>query len=113
MASAAYQSDPRVDIVAGYLRATDFAELDLWDQLDILSTHTRIEGTEIPTEGIVVGPDGQFSAVANLYVSLQYGKDNDEGFTTSDSFLAKIRGHFDGQTPIIDASSVDTSSFYE
>lgn len=113
MASAVFQSDPRVKIVEDYLSHLDFAELDLWTKLDVLSTHTRIEGSEIPHEGIVVGPDGAFSAVVNLYVSLQYGKDNDEGFTTSDSFLAKVRGHFDGQSPVIDSSTVDTSSFYE
>ena len=69
----------------------------IWSDLDELSTHTILEGVEVDPEGILIDDDGRFKGVMNVYVTLQYGKDDDEGFTTSDSFLGRFEGHLDGK----------------
>lgn len=104
--------DPRPEIVAEKIRHTDMAELDLWNDLGALSTHTHIDSIEVDPDAIIVDELGRFSGAFNIYVSLEYGGNNDEGFTTSDSFLATFDGHFDGDAPLIDRSEVDTSAFY-
>ncbi len=113
MASTAFRSDPRREQIAEALQNIEISDLDIWDDLDILSTHTRVEAFEVPVEGIILGPGNRFSAVLNLYLTLQYGKDDDDGFTTSDSFVAIVKGQLEGEALTVDSSSVDTSSFYE
>ncbi|ATI82822.1 hypothetical protein A6768_24335 [Sphingobium yanoikuyae] len=99
-------------MIASYLNEVDPTEFDIWADLDALSTHTTIDDIEIDPAGIVLSGEN-FEGVFNVYVSLQYGTDNEEGFTTSDSFLARFSGHFDeANSPVIDKSEVDTSSFY-
>lgn len=112
MAAIPASVDPRAQDIAHQLRNTDMTTLDMWSDLDELSTHTCIDAVEVPVEGIVVGPNDRFSAVVNLYVILQYGRDNDEGFSQAESFLAKISGHIEEGEVVVDQSSVDTSSFY-
>jgi hypothetical protein len=113
--SLAKKVDPLAQTVVSALHKADITELALWSDLDALSTHTFLEGIEAEPEGVVINADGTFSGVFNVYVTLQYGKsnDNDDGFTTSDSFLAKFDGHFDEAEPVFDHSEVDTSSFSE
>lgn len=111
MASAAFAPDPLAAAIAEGLRKVEIESLDLWDDLDALSTHTRIEGIEVPVEGVVPTADGRFTAVMNLYVTLQYGKDDEEGFITSDSFLAKVAGRWRDGSLTVDGATVDTSSF--
>lgn len=114
MASASFSAGPREQRIARALEEVDVTGLDLWNDLDALSTHTRIEAVEVPPEGVITRPDGHFTAIMNLYVVLQYGSDKDEdGFATGDSFLAKLSGRLTGDMPIVEESSVDTSSFYE
>lgn len=112
MASTAFRPDPRLERIADALRGTEISQLQIWSELDPLSTHTRVEAVEVPVEGIILGPDNRFSAVLNLYLTLQYGSDDEDGFTTSDSFVATVKGHLNDDDPVIDWSSVDTSSFY-
>ena len=112
MASLASQPGRRAQEIASALQQTDITTLDLWTDLDTLSTHTTIEAIEVPPEGIVV-QGHRFSAVLNLYLSLQYGTDDDERFTISDSFRARVEGTLADGSPVVDQSSVDTSSFYE
>lgn len=111
--SLARKVDPLAQTVVASLYNSDITELSLWSDLDALSTHTTVEGIEAEPEGVVINADGTFSGVFNVYVTLQYGKDNDDGFTTSDSFLAQFNGHFDDTEPVFDHSEVDTSSFSE
>ena len=99
--------------IAAALEQIDVTSLDLWSDLDTLSTHTFVEGVEVPAEGIIVEKDGKFSAVMNLYLLLQFGKNNEEGFTQAESLVANIDGHLADRTPIIDHSSVDTSEYYQ
>lgn len=105
-------SSERSEQVAEYIRNLDLTGLHLWRDLDSLSTHTYLDGVEIDPDGIIVSENGDFTGVFNVYVTLQYGHDEEEGFSTSDSFLATVRGHFNDGAPVIDDSSVDTSSFY-
>jgi hypothetical protein len=93
--------------------SVELAETSAWANLDSLSTHTHVDDIEAVPDGIFeVGDDG-FTAVATVYVGLNYG-DKKDSFSTSDSFPAQVQGHFeaDGQA-IVDSVSVDTSSFYE
>lgn len=113
MASAARPIGGKVARIAELIRDIDVTDLAIWDDLDILSTHTFVDDVEVLEDGIVIRPDDTFSGVFNIYVSLQYGANNDEGFTTSDSFLVSFDGHFEDNQPVIDSSSVDTSAFYE
>lgn len=113
MATAAEARDPRAKIVAEKLRSLIPTDLPFWSELDALSTHTTVESLDIDEDAIVFDDSGAFSATFNVYVSLQYGKDNNEGFTIGDSFLAESRGHFEDGDPVIDSADIDTSSFYE
>jgi len=99
--------------IAAAVNDYDLSSDEVWGELDELSTHTLLEGVEVDPEGVVVGEDGKFKGVFNVYVTLQYGKDVDEGFATSDSFLGKFEGHLEGQKPKLDKLTVDTSPFYK
>lgn len=96
------------------VREVDLSKTSAWPELDILSTHTRVEGIDVEPDGVILDSVGNFRGVVNLYVSLQYGANNEEGFTSSDSFLGEFRGHLDSDRhPVIEDVSVDTSDFYE
>ena len=89
------------------------AESAAWGDLDALSAQTVVDGIEVDPEGVTVDRDGRFRGVSNVYVGLQYGSGED-GFETSDGFLARFEGHFDEvRTPVIDKFTVDTSPFYQ
>lgn len=92
--------------------ATDLTAFSAWADLDALSTHTSVDSVEVLPEGIVLNTDETFQGVLNLYLTLQYGHDNNEGFSTSESMLAKFSGSFDEGEPRIDDIEVDTSRFY-
>lgn len=113
MPSTAPRPDGTAFEIARQLQDIDPTSLQIWSDLDELSTHTVVEAMEVPVDGIIMSPDGRFTAVVNVYVLLQYGKDDDEGFTTSDSFRATVSGRFVDGDAIVDRSTVDTSSFYE
>jgi hypothetical protein len=84
-----------------------------WYKLDELSTHTRIDATEVDPDGVVLH-DNQFEGLMTVYVVLEYGGGKEkDGLTTSDSFNGKFSGHFEDDKPIIDRVEIDTSSFYE
>jgi Predicted pPIWI-associating nuclease len=91
----------------------ELTETGAWSDLDALSTHTSIEGIEAVPEGIFEVGDNGFTAVATVYVDLSYGN-NEDSFSTLDSFPAQVQGHFTSNgEAIVDSVSVDTSSFYE
>lgn len=113
MARAHPLSNSREERIAEALQDVDPTTLDLWQELDSLSTHTLIEQIEAPAEGVIIHADNRFSAILNIYVILTYGKDSEEGFTTAESFVAKVSGTLDGDAPSVEISSVDTSAFYE
>jgi hypothetical protein len=99
--------------IARALERYDLSSDDAWSELDQLSTHTLLEGLEVDPEGVVVDQNGHFKGVMNVYVTLQYDKDEHDGFKTSDSFLGSFEGHMEGDAPKVDSVKVDTSPFYE
>ena len=103
---------PKLDAVMDAVSSVELTETAAWSDLDSLSTHTHIVDIDAVPEWIFrVGGDG-FTAVATVYVDLNYG-DRDDAFSTPDSFPAEVKGHFDPNgKAIVDAVSIDTSSFY-
>ena len=110
MASTAFRSDPRAARIAHSLQQVEISDLAIWGELDALSNRTRVEGVEVPEEGVVLGANNRFSAILNLYLSLEYGKGED-GFTTSESLLARVEGYLIGDNPVVENATVDTSDF--
>jgi hypothetical protein len=94
------------------MREYDLTQSESWSDLDELSTHTYIDDVEVDPEGIVFHGDS-FKGVMSVYVLLQYGKDNVEGFQTSDAFQAHFEGRIEDDEVLIEGVSVDTSPFYE
>ena len=99
------------DRIAGAVRDVDLTDFACWNDLDVLSSRTIPEDIEVLEDAIDI-KDDNFSGVLNVYVLLEYGK-GDEGFTSSDGFPGKFKGHFDeNDRLVIDEVTVDTSSFY-
>ena len=97
-----------IDAVEQY----DLTESPAWQDLNTLSARTILDGVEVDPDGVILDDD-QFRGVMNVYVVLRYGSSKD-GFETSDSFLGNFKGHFvQGEGPVIDQVSVDTSPFFE
>jgi len=95
------------------VQGLDLTETPAWNDLDALSTHTEVDGVDAHPDGIAV-EGGNFQGLMTVYVALQYGKDRDEGFITSDSIPGEFSGHLDENgKPVIDHIKVDTRRFYE
>lgn len=100
--------------IADAVKAVELSETSAWADLDILSTHTRVEGIDVEPDGVIFEPDHHFRGVVNIYVSLQYGSDGDDGFTSSESFLGEFSGELDANSvPHVGDITVDTTEFYE
>jgi Predicted pPIWI-associating nuclease len=101
-------------IVADIIRAVEEIELTkypAWNDLDMLSSHTIIDGITVDPAGVIVTGD-KFSGLLNVYVALEYGSGS-EAFVTTDSFLGEFAGHLVSGEPHIDDLTIDTSSFYK
>jgi hypothetical protein len=92
----------------------ELTETSAWNDLDVLSTHTYIDGIEVDPAGIIFENGKKFHGVVNIYVLLEYGPNGSDNFQTSESFLGRFHGHLepDGK-PVVDDVTVDTSPFYE
>ena len=102
----------RVMARVNQLTQSDLEELGAWSELCDLSTQTELEMIDTGPDNIVFDNSGGFEAVADVYVTLNYGSSDDDT-SFSDGYLATIRGRLDGEEVIIDTVSVDVSSFYE
>jgi hypothetical protein len=103
----------KLDAVMDAVSSIELTETPAWSDLDSLSTHTNIEDIEAVPEGIFETVDNGFTAVATVYVGLNYG-DKVDAVSVSDSFPAQVHGHFEqGDKAVVDSVSVDTGSFYE
>ena len=103
----------KLDAVMDAVSSIELTETPAWSDLDSLSTHTNIEDIEAVPEGIFETDDNGFTAVATVYVGLNYG-DKVDAVSVSDSFSAQVHGHFEqGDKAVVDSVSVDTGSFYE
>lgn len=113
MGTKTQRPDIDATAIAEAIESLDPSAMGAWNDLDALSTHTELDGVDV-IERSVKWSGKRFEAQAVVYVGLHYGKDDDEGFSTSDSFPGSVTGHVDANDNIvIDAFSVDTSSFYE
>ena len=93
------------------------------DDIDILSTHTQVEGVQVDhVEVSSIGVDSiEYSAEGTVYVTLIYGSGSDhekgDGATIADNFpfTCNLSGSITNLTEITDVSDleVDTSSWFE
>ncbi len=108
------KADLQTQAIINAIEEYDLVDSSAWSDLDVLSTHTSVDALEVDPEGVIIEANGDFRGIANVYVLLKYGTNSDDGFETSDSFIAHFRGHLDGEgNPVIEDLHVDTSSFYE
>ncbi len=83
-----------------------------WDALKVLSGQTTIDEIEVLEEEIT-GTRARADGIFNIYVKLQYEKDDNDGFTSSDSYPGRFTIHFDESGSVIfDEIAIDVSSFY-
>lgn len=98
--------------IVAAVKQADLKAFDAWSDLEVLSSRTQVDAIRVNPEGISISEDG-FRGVANVYVVLEYAEGpGKEGFTTSDAFLGKFKGHFEDGNPVLDQFTVDTSPFY-
>lgn len=90
----------------------DLDGLGAWQTLADLSSRTQFEGIDCDPDSVVVDSEGNFEALASVYITLVYGPSRDEE-SLSDEYLATINGILTVDDVEISAASVDTSSFYE
>jgi Predicted pPIWI-associating nuclease len=106
------QIKEKLKAVARAVEDFELSEAPAWSDLDELSTHTTLDDVEVDTSGIVIEGNA-FRGVANVYVTLQFGRDDNEGFHESDSFLATFAGRFEDGEPVVETFDIDTSSRFE
>jgi hypothetical protein len=86
----------------GYSGRTDLAELS--DQTDIHDVDVH--------ESLISYNGKKFSGMCEISVTLNYHNDNELDWRT-DVFPGEFWGYMDGETPVIEDITVDTSSFFE
>jgi hypothetical protein len=95
------RDEDRRQAVADAVRDYDLAGSSAWSGLDELSTHTSIDEIEVDPDGIIIRGN-RFSGVANVYLTLQFGRNNDEGFHEAESFLGHFEGSFEGEDAVVE-----------
>lgn len=94
--------------IAEAVRSAELSEMPAWSNLDILSSHTHVEGIEVFEDEIrAVGE--KFEGPINVHVTLNYSED----VTLSETFPGRFEATWEGDHPSIATVVVDTSSFYE
>ena len=91
----------------------DISECQAWGDLDALSTHTEFNGLEVNPETVEWLDGKRFKVSVMIHVGPQYGKDAEEGLSTTDGYPGQLVEHLQGDKVVVDDVSVDTSSFYE
>jgi hypothetical protein len=98
--------------VAQAVRVKDWTGTSAWGELDLLSSNTGVDTVETFEQEVRIHNNG-FDGPITWHVTLEYGPKDGEGpLTTSESFPGTFQGHFDGEDPVVDDMTVDTSSFY-
>lgn len=90
----------------------DLLAMGAWDALADLSSNTTFEGIDTNLDGVVLRSDGSFEAVADVYVSLNYGGKRDP-VSLGDAYPATIRGRITPDDVDLDSIEIDTGSYYE
>lgn len=86
--------------------------LGAWQDLLDLSSRTIFEAIDGDPASVVIDANGNFEAIASVYVTLVYGSAEDEE-TMSDEYVATIGGIVRPQGAEITRAKIDTSPFYE
>jgi Predicted pPIWI-associating nuclease len=103
-----------VSLIIKAVEDYDLASSPEWQELDELSSHTKLEAIEINPNGVFEGPPGFFQAVGSVYVTLNYGAKRDSS-SMSDSYPVLVTGKLDraAKAVSVETVTVDTSSFYK
>lgn len=113
MAAETQRSKPDALAIAEAVENSNVTDFEAWNALDALSTHTEFDGVDVAEESLR-WDDKKFVADVTVFIGLHYGKGDDDGISTSDSFPGEISGHMDNDgNVVIDELTVDTSTFYE
>lgn len=106
----------KLETIVGAISKLDCDDLErygAWRDLEELSSNTLFEGIEAHPNGVYRTGMNTFEAVANVYVTLQYGGKRDAS-SMSDSYPAQVSGTISANNEIeIKSIKVDTSSFYK
>lgn len=102
----------RITAAINGLTEQELDALGAWQDLLDLSSRTIFEAIDGDPASVVVDADGNFEAIASVYVTLVYGSSRDEE-TMSDEYVATIGGTVGSEGAEITRAEVDTSSFYE
>ena len=106
-------TDRRDEIVRA-VENVEISSTDAWSSLDALATHVIVEGVDVDPESIIFEKDRtHFKGALNIYLTLEYGSNNEDGFSNGTSFWGTFEGHFEGNAAKIDRVSVNTESFYQ
>lgn len=96
----------QIGAIINAVKDVDLTDTEAWNDLDILSSNTRIEAIEVFGEEIkkngkrIAGP-------INVYVTLNYP----ENTTLSERFPGRFEGEWSDGKPEIHRITVNTSSF--
>lgn len=93
--------------IADAVRNVELTEMDAWNDLDALSSNTRIEAVEVFEDEIRFSGEA-FQGPINVHVTLRYP----ENVTFTETFPGRFEGKWREGRPLIDKVAVDTSSFY-
>lgn len=109
------QQDSSLDIekakaIAAAVRDVDLAEMEAWNDLDVLSTQTRVDEIEVFLDQIKEVQDG-YEGALNVHCTLEYG-DSGDSFTLSETFPGRFRAQKADNGIQVTSLIVDTSGFY-
>jgi hypothetical protein len=95
------------------LSMDDLQGMGAWDGLSDLSSNTTFEGIDTNLDSVVIREDGSFEAIADVYVSLNYGEHDGDPVSLGDAYPATVRGRISAESVSLDSTEIDTGSFYE
>ncbi|HEV7370651.1 hypothetical protein [Arenibaculum sp.] len=98
--------------IATALTADVIAGSNAWKALGDLSEETVIDEVEV-FESEIDGRRSKAEGIFNVYVELEYGRGDDDGFQSSDAYPGRFVAHIEDDGRVVfDSISVDVSSFY-
>lgn len=108
------QSDRQVkQAIVEALQNLNLAETEWWDSLEQLSQQTIFESIEVFEDEITIDSrTKRFKGNINVYVTLNYGGDEDP-VSMSDAYPGTFGGTLVDGKPNFENIDIDTSSFYQ
>lgn len=93
------------------LTEQDLQRLGAWSDLTDLSSGTIFAAIDADPDSVVIDREGQFEAMASVYVTLVYGSGDDQD-SMSDEYPVTLTGRLSDDSAEIATAVTDTSSFY-